>query len=311
MALAWLFDHLKKDGDLHLTNYAAFLEAFPPEQEARLIENSAWSCAHGVERWRSDCGCRVGAEPGWHQRWRTPLREGMDWLSLELAFIFEDLGGRLFSDIWATRDDYISVLLNPGAAQRDRFLQKHARKSLSNEEKIQAFQLLESQRMALFMLTSCGWFFDDISGLESTQVMKYAARAVDLVAPWATKGLDARLCQFLTRAESNDPDFGHGGKVYETRVETARIRPSGMVANYALTHLVERGPGEACNFAERIRPIRDHHLLDQDLDAVIGEAQVEEKMTGVLSRHIFLASQRETGDFYCLVGDGEKAVDLQ
>jgi hypothetical protein len=167
MALAAAIGHVEQRG-LGFTSYGAFLAAWPagrPMAQAELVEPSAWSCAHGVERWRSDCGCRVGG-PERHQRWRAPLREALDWLAGELDLGFESLGGPLLKDPWAVRDDYVRVVLEPAA--RDAFLATHALHPLDAGARVRALQLLEAQRHRL--LTSCAWYFDDLAGVEAVGI---------------------------------------------------------------------------------------------------------------------------------------------
>src|SRR5207253_1947613 len=147
------------------TNYGQFLEKYPPTHEVEILENTAWSCAHGVERWKSDCGCNSG-RAGWNQAWRGPLRESLDWLRDTIKPIFENVGRQFFREPWQARDDYVAVILERTPENQDRFLEEHACRELSADDRILALKLLEMQRNALLMYTSCGWFFDEISGLE-------------------------------------------------------------------------------------------------------------------------------------------------
>ncbi|MCD4717347.1 MAG: DUF3536 domain-containing protein [Desulfobacterales bacterium] len=303
LALSWLFNHVEQTGQIKLTNYGLFLESFPPEYEVRIIENSSWSCAHGIERWRSDCGCSVGRQPGWNQAWRAPLREGLDRLAGELAGIFEERAGRHFKDPWKARDGYIALFSDPSAEKRDLFLKNFAVRTLEYEEQVEAFQLMESQRMALYMFTSCGWFFDDISGLEPVQVLKYAARAMELVEPWAGKELETGLIKFLSGATSNDPDYRDGKYVYETRVRPSRIDPSLAAAHHAFAGLIEGTPGEDSLFSEMVRPLNEQRLTKEDIRAISGEAQVVEIGTGREHKRIYLAVCGKNGKMSCLVGE--------
>jgi len=309
LALSWLFDRMEKTEGIRLTNYGAFLESFPPENEVRLFENSSWSCAHGVGRWRSDCGCSVNRKPGWNQAWRTPLREALEWLAEELATIFEDQGGSLFKDPRAAREDYITLFLNPSAEEREAFLKRHAPPPLGTDENTDFFQLLESQRMAMYMFTSCGWFFDDISGIETIQVLKYAARAIELVKPWAGKDLEAGLMEFLAGASSNDPAFGNGKRVYENMVRPSRIDPSRATANYACGALTEGFPTKEDFFSGIVRPTRELRFPGPGLHAILGEALVVETGTGRRTSRAYLAVRRRWTDLICLVGESIDAFD--
>ena len=311
MALSWLFHHLEQTGRIKLTNYAFFLERFPPKNEVKLFENSSWSCSHGVERWRADCGCSVTHTPGWNQAWRAPLREGLDWLADELTAIFEELCGRLLKDPWEARNDYIAVLLQPSSHQRELFLKRHAALPLGAEEKIKILRMMESQVMSLYMFTSCGWFFDDISGLEATQVLKYAARVLDLVQSSTGRDLEPGLIDFLVKAKSNDLSYRHGGQVYQALVKSSRIDSSLATAHYAFFDLVEKKiPQETCPFSEMVSQVRERRFTVQGLRVIIGETLVTEKGTGGKFRRAYVAFGRDRKHLSCLVGENVLALDL-
>lgn len=311
LALSWLFHHIEQVGEIKLTNYGLFLENFPPQDEVRIVENSSWSCAHGVERWRADCGCSVSQTQEWNQEWRAPLREGLDWLGNELASVFEERGGRLFKDPWKARDEYITLFLNSTAQERERFIQRHGAGSLGSEEQIEAFQLLEFQRMTLYMFTSCGWFFDDISGLEPVQVLKYAARAVELAQPWVDKDLEAGLMEYLAKAGSNDPDYRDGKDVYDVRVRPIRIDPSRATAHYALAGLAEGVSRAGGIFSEMVRDRTELLLEEEEGQAILGCAEVVEAGTGRKSVRVYFAFRGERGKLGCLVGEGAKGFDFE
>ena len=180
MALAYALHYIEKQKIARLTNYGEFLELHPPTHEATIFEPSAWSCAHGVERWRSACGCSSGMHGGWSQEWRAPLREALDWLRDTLAPAYFENGRRFFPDPWEARNAYISVILDRSPASLDLFFKMHASHDLAPAERTAALKLLEMQRHAMLMYTSCGWFFDELSGIETVQVIQYAARALQL-----------------------------------------------------------------------------------------------------------------------------------
>ncbi len=302
LTLAWLFHHLEETGQVGLTNYGLFLERFPPEYEVKIFENSSWSCAHGVERWRGDCGCCVAPRKGWNQSWRAPLRQGLDWLAQELAITFEQRGARLLKDIWQARDDYVRVLLNPSDKERDRFLRRHASASLTEEENTEIFSLMESQRMALYMFTSCGWFFDDISGLEATQVLKYAARAIDLVRAWSQADLEGKLLGLLSKARCNERVYQNGRRVYEALVKPARVDPSKAAAHYAFGALCGGSPDPLYPFLNMVHPLTRHTMEANGLRALVGQVQTREVWTGKGSNRTYLALSRHDKDLLCMVG---------
>jgi hypothetical protein len=239
MALAWALSQVEQGWNgTRLTNYAEFRTKVPATWEVQLAENTSWSCAHGVGRWRDDCGCNSGGKPGWNQKWRRPLRDALDWLREQAAGALDSVGGVLFKDPWAARDAYIEVLLD-GRAAREEFFAKHASHPLDPSERVRALSLMEMARHAMLMYTSCGWFFDDLSGIETVQCMQYAARVAELVH--AVRGIvvETELVERLSAARSNLADEGDGRRVWAQRVRPARIDPEKVCAHVAVHALVE------------------------------------------------------------------------
>ncbi len=238
MALAWALSQVEAGWNgTRLTNYAEFRTKFPATWEVQVLEASSWSCAHGVSRWREDCGCN-GGRAGWNQRWRRPLRDAFDWLREHVYAAVEQVGGELFHDPWAARDAYVDVLLE-GDAAREGFFAKHAKHSLSPDERVRALSLMEMARHAMLMYTSCGWFFDDLSGIETVQCMQYALRAAELLHIVRGTSVEADLVERLSKAHSNLPDEGDGRRVWQQRVRPARIDPEKVCAHVAVHALVE------------------------------------------------------------------------
>jgi alpha-amylase/alpha-mannosidase (GH57 family) len=253
------FGHHKKGGDevlaaalaqaesrgMVLTNYGQYLEHHPAEWEAQLVEPSSWSCAHGVERWTSDCGCNAAGQPGWKQAWRAPLRHALDALRNQLAELYEREAGQLFSDPWAARDAYIEVMLDNNAERVEAWLAEREAQpgALASEHaKVQALRLLEMQRHAMLMYTSCGWFFSEVSGLESVQVLKYAARAIQLAREAGGPSLEAQFLEDLRKAPSNLPELRDGATVYERYVRPSVATLPGIVAHHAIARLFDPTP---------------------------------------------------------------------
>src|SRR5690606_20674525 len=166
MALAYALHYIEENKLACLTNYGEYLEKNPPTYVAEIFKNTSWSCAHGIERWRSDCGCHTGGEPGWNQAWRGPLRDALDWLRDRIMPLYEMKAGRYFSDVWAVRDEYVTVLTDRSPEAVSSFLNKHSGRELQPDERVECLKLLELQRHCLLMYTSCGWFFNELSGIE-------------------------------------------------------------------------------------------------------------------------------------------------
>jgi hypothetical protein len=240
MALAWALAQVERGWNgTRLTNYAEFRARVPATWEVTIAENTSWSCAHGTGRWRDDCGCNTGGRPGWNQKWRRPLRDTFDWLRDQAAAALDNLGRLLFRDPWAARDAYISVLLQRTPAGRDRFLAAHASHDLDDDERVRALSLMEMARHAMLMYTSCGWFFDDLSGIETVQCMRYAARLAELLDDVGGAPIEPELVDRLSAASSNLAEQGDGRRVWASHVAPARIDATKIGAHVAVGTLVE------------------------------------------------------------------------
>jgi hypothetical protein len=199
------------------------------------VRESSWSCAHGVERWRTDCGCSTGGQPSWHQRWRAPLRNALDRLREYTIRVFAERGPAVLKDPWAARDAYVWLMLN--AVSRDEFTAEWV-----TGDPVVAFTLLECQRSAMAMYTSCGWFFNDLSGIETTQVLRYAAHVMDLLHQIDEQPPEAEFFEELSKAESNNPHEGDGRTIWRTHVEPERVGAARVAAHLALLDLLEGFP---------------------------------------------------------------------
>ena len=228
MALAYCFHTIERDSLARLTNYGEYLQRCPPTHAVEIVEKSSWSCAHGVERWRDDCGCHSGSHPGRRQAWKKTLREAMDWLGERLAAVYEEEAALYLREPWEARDDYIEVMLDRGPDRVERFLQRHAARKLSGQEREKVFKLLEMQKHAMLVYTSCGWFFDEISGIEAVQVMRYGARAMELAEEVTGTELEPEYVRMLAAAPSNVD--GNGAAVYDLFVKRPRANPLPGVA---------------------------------------------------------------------------------
>ena len=255
MALSYALHWIEKNRLAQLTNYGEFLERFPPQWEAEVAEDTSWSCAHGVERWRSDCGCN-GGRAGWNQRWRGPLRDALDMLRDRTAPLAESVAKPLLNDLWAARDAYIHVMLDRSADNVDRFLAAHTTRNLSAVERVTLFELMELERHTQLMYTSCGWFFDEISGIETVQIIAYAGRVLQLAAqlfgePGAA--LEAEFLRMLELAESNVPEIGNGAQVYRKFVTGGRLDLENVGAHYAISSMFRSYPESGHIFCFDVR----------------------------------------------------------
>ncbi len=245
MALAYALDQVQSRSIARLTNYGEFLARHPPTHEVEIVENSSWSCAHGIERWRGDCGCNSGGHPDWNQAWRGPLRDAFNWLRDSLAAPWEAQARQLLKDPWAARDAYIDVVLDRSIESIERFFKRDAARKLTDGERIRALKLLELQRQALLMYTSCGWFFDELSGIETVQVIQFAARAVQLAEELFGDSLEDVFVDRLARARSNVDDHGNGRDIYEKFVRPARVSWERVGAHYAVSSIFAGYPRQA------------------------------------------------------------------
>jgi len=272
----------------------------PATWEVTIAEHTSWSCAHGTARWRDDCGCHSGGQPGWNQKWRRPLRDTFDWLRDQAAAALDHVGRLLFRDPWGARDAYISVVLDRSAATRDRFLATHAAHPLDPDERVRALSLMEMARHAMLMFTSCGWFFDDLSGIETVQCMQYAARVAELLDDVGGTPVEPELIDRLSAASSNLAEEGDGRKVWGRRVQPARIDPSKVSAHVAVHALVEADVGASLDvygyhvdFVDRIERRSGRTRM------VAGIVRVRSQLTEITSSLCFaglhLGEQHVTG----------------
>lgn len=251
MALAYAIDYINEQKLARIGNYGQFLADNPPVNEVEIAERTSWSCSHGVARWELDCGCNAGAPAGWNQQWRAPLRQSFDWLRDQCIPIFEELGGKLLKDPWAARDDYIDVILDRSEENVDRFLANHAVGTPAAATQI--LELLEMQRNAMLMFTSCGWFFNDLSGIETVQVMRYAARVIQLAEKLSGRTLELDFLERIGAARSNQPQQGTGKQIYEREIKIDRVDLRRVAAHYAVASLFDPFSTEESIYCYHVR----------------------------------------------------------
>ena len=281
MALAYALRLLEADKTVKLANYGMFLDQFPPEYEAEIVEDTSWSCAHGVERWRSNCGCN-GGKP-FNQLWRAPLREALDQLRDSIVPLTEALGETLFKDVWAARDGYIDVVLERSPETLDRFLRTHGVAELSDDDRVRALELMEMQRHAQLMYTSCGWFFDDISGIETVQIIAYAARVLQLARCLfgaKAEGLEPAFLARMADAKSNLPDAGDGALIYRACVVGMELGLEKVAAHYAISSVFSSFGQETQLFCYNVRRISYDIYNSGRGRLALGRAHIASAITG-------------------------------
>lgn len=306
MALAAAVRILEADGDVQLTNYGAFLAAQPPVEQAEIQEMTSWSCSHGVERWRSDCGCRIRTD--WQQRWRAPLREALDWLRDQIDTFYEARASIFLKNPWEARDAYVQVILDRRPATVDAFLARHQSAPLDAAGRLETLRLLEMQRHRLLMYTSCGWFFDEISTLEPVQVLRYAAMAMQYRRDLGGGQLEDEFVRRLETAPSNLPSFGNGGEVYQRLIKPAVVDLRRVVAHYAIMAVVEPPARDARVYAYRVERLDDTRETYGGTALEVAHVRVGSEITGETREAMYAALHFGGHDFACGIRAWEGAA---
>jgi alpha-amylase/alpha-mannosidase (GH57 family) len=297
MALAAALRQLDADGDVVLTNYGAFLAAHPPSQEVEIRERTSWSCAHGIERWRSDCGCRVRGD--WHQRWRAPLRASLDWLRDEVDTFYETHAATCLKDPWQARDEYVDVVLDRAPDRLEAFLARHQRQALDAAGRLEVRRLLELQRNRMLMYTSCGWFFDELSAIEPVQILRYAAMAVQYLAALGGPRLEEPLIHRLADAPSNVPAHRDGAGVWTRLIRPAVVDLRRVIAHYAIIGLLEPWPDEAAVHAYRLQRVDEAGEAYTGTAFRIGHVRASSTVTGEVRDAMYAVLHFGGHDFAC------------
>jgi len=278
MALADMLRRVETSGQARITVYGEHLAKYPPTHEVEIKANTSWSCSHGVERWRSDCGCNMGHQ-GWNQAWRGPLRKALDELRDTIAPLYEAKAKECLRDPWAARDAYIDVVLDRSPESVDRFLNQHSVRVLNAREKTTALELLEIQRNCMLMYTSCGWFFEEISGIETVQIMMYAGRAIQLAHRVFGRDLEPRFLEILATAKSNIPEHGDGARIYQKFVKPAAVTPLDAGAHYAVSSIFKDYESTESRYHHRFE-VEDFHRREHGISKLaVGRARVTSEIT--------------------------------
>ncbi len=281
MALAYAFHHMHNTGLARITVYGEFLALTPPQYEVQIVEQSSWSCVHGVERWRSDCGCHTGGAVGWNQAWRGPLRNALEWARTEIDAQWEQIASRVFTNPWHARDAYIEIINDSREGAVSQFLKKHAH----DTPHWPALALLELQRQLMQSFTSCAWFFYDPSGIETIQVLRYAARMMQLAKQTMQLDIEEGFHEQLAQIVSNTGVTV--AELYAQQVQPLKISLADICAHDALTALfVDTLPSDVVYLHRITRRTQQRWTVDQ-MQVVIGVSEVTSLLTGEAAQFVY------------------------
>ena len=302
MALSYVLKIRAEDEGFKIINYAAYLDKYRSDYEVDIKQASSWSCFHGVGRWCEDCGCSTGGHPGWNQKWRKPLRDALDYLRDELIKVYEKEGPKYFNtDVWEVRNNYIDVILSRTEANIKKFQSKYFLPDLNDEDKVRGMKLLEIQRQALLMYTSCGWFFSEISGIETVQIMKYAARAMQLAVYFTKQNFEKKFLEILSEAKSNIQEYGTGKDIYERFVKPSVVTPKQVASLWAISSLYEDFDDEENVYCYKIKSYDYQKVQKGTSTFVVGHIEMQSRITLESVNQIFALVQFSGGDFHCAI----------
>ena len=301
MALAYVVKIKAEEEGFKITNYAEYLSKYRSNWEVDIKQASSWSCFHGVGRWKEDCGCSTGGHPGWNQKWRKPLRDALDYLRDEFVEIFETEGAKYFDNVWDVRNAYIEVILDRSRVTLNKFQNEFFHAGLSDEDKVRAMELLEIQRQCMLMYTSCGWFFSEISGIETVQIMKYAARAMQLAGKFSSKNFEERFLEILSEAKSNIQEFGTGRDIFERFVKPSIVSLKQIAALWAISSICRDFEDEENLYCYTITK-KDYKKSTKDNSTfVTGNISITSNITQQKTDYMFALVHYSGGDFHCAI----------
>ncbi|MCR5261823.1 MAG: DUF3536 domain-containing protein [Candidatus Gastranaerophilales bacterium] len=313
MALSYVLRIKSCDEGFTLTNYGQYLELHPAVDEVVIKPVSSWSCCHGVGRWKENCGCSTGGMQGWNQKWRKPLREALDNLRDELAKITEKEGKKYFKDVWQARNEYIQVILDRNEFSIKTFFDKTLLDGVSEQNKVKALKIMEMQRQALLMYTSCGWFFNEISGIETIQIMKYAARAIQLAAEFSHKDLEKDFLEILSEAKSNIPEYGSGRDIWNKFVKPNVINIKQIVSLWAIKYIYNNTEADSDLYCFSVHCQNVKKTSKGKANLLTGHIEITSKITTEKFDLMFVLMQHSDGDFHCAVKEfagGEQYLNI-
>ncbi len=310
MGLAYAINRIERAGLARITNYSEYLALHPATHEVKIHENTSWSCAHGVDRWRNDCGCN-SRQTHYHQRWRAPLRRALTALQARLDIVFEHAGASLLKDPWVALDQYIGVILDRSVETCEAYLAIHARSPLSDPDKVNIWRLLEMQRHAALMYTSCGWFFDDIANIETVKIIEYAARAIQLARDVAGVDLERQFIADLEKAPGNSPDIANGARVYEQLARPSISDLKKGLAHYGISSLVEDYTASERIFSFQFERKDYRRATAGTRTLAIGSVNVRSVITNEELEGMFVVMHLGGYDFHSVVREGLPTKDYE
>ena len=302
MALAYIMSMKIKDSGFKVTNYAEYLDKYRSDWQVDLKDVSSWSCSHGVGRWSDDCGCSTGGYPGWNQKWRKPLREAMDYLRDSVIPKVLKLAEQYYKDPILARNNYIDVILDRNPSTVKKFQNEYFLPNLSEKEKVDAMKIMEIQRDAMLMYTSCGWFFCEISGIETVQIMKYAAKVIQLAQSFfPDEDYETTYLELLSKAKSNYKEMGTGKDIYERYVRPSIITSKQIVSLWAVSSLYQEMEDEEDVYCYTIRKKAYKNVKKGENHLIIGHVEIQSKITLEKQNLMFAMLQFSSGDFHCAI----------
>ena len=310
MALSYVLGVKAKDLGFEITNYGQYLEMYPPEYEVDIKPVSSWGCSHGVERWKDDCGCNTGAQPGWNQKWRKPLRDALDYLRDELIKLCSAEGAKYYKDFWDARNKYIDVILDRSEESVNKFLKENCISGFKAKDRTKALKLMEIQRFCMLMYTSCGWFFAEISGIETVQIMKYAARAIQLAGAFSNANFEEKFLNILSKAKSNIEEYGNGKNIYERFVKPSVVCIEQIVCHWAISSLYSDLADLDEIYCYKIKKVNYKVVKNGHAELAVGRIEVTSKITLEKWDMGFALLKTPDSEFYCAAKECKPDEDL-
>ncbi|MCS7170786.1 MAG: DUF3536 domain-containing protein [Aquificaceae bacterium] len=273
MGLAYLLERHPKVGTLE-----GIYDLMSPEGVTDIMEFTSWSCAHGLERWRSDCGCSTGGMPGWHQKWRGPLRRALETLRTDIKERLFEVLQECAKDPKEALFDFVKVMMGDS---KEEYLTKHAKKDLSKTERTHLFKHLYAYKYISYAFSSDGWFFADLSGIEAVKNLLFAKKAIDLVEDGA---LEEAFLEILKEAPGNLQLYGNGLSVWRKLVLPQVVSKESLLTSIAILELSDVIPqeGKLGKYHYRVEGFEPWKVSVRD-------AETEEEFEGIESLKTFKA----------------------